>query len=199
VLPDRLGHALYGAAGIQPAVVTDGGGLLIVVLLVSSARFRTRWSSFGPEPTRLEDHMASTQTEVRTLLDRRSEAALEKDLDRLVSLYAPDVVYFDVVPGLQYRGSAVLRDRFAGWFDAFVGPITINLRDVTILDSGDLAVAHMLNQTSGTLANGQTVSYWVRATVCCRRSPGGWVITHEHVSLPVDVASGRAVMDLTPG
>ena len=143
--------------------------------------------------------MDTTQTEVRALLDRRSTAALDKDLDQLVSLYAPDVVYFDVVPGLQYTGTAALRDRFAGWFSAFASAITIELRDVTILASGDLAVAHMLNHTSGALANGQTVSYWVRATVCCQRSAAGWLITHEHVSLPVDMASGRAAMHLTPG
>jgi uncharacterized protein (TIGR02246 family) len=142
--------------------------------------------------------MDASHTAVRALLEERSAAALAKDLDRLVSLYAPDVVYFDVVPGLQYTGAAVLRDRFAGWFSAFAGPITIALRDVTILESGDLAVAHMLNHTSGTLMNGQAVSYWVRATVCCQRSGARWLITHEHVSLPVDVASGRAAMHLTP-
>ena len=143
--------------------------------------------------------MEKTQAEVRALLERRSQAALDKDLSHLVSLYAPDVVYFDVVPGLQYTGTAVLRERFAGWFSAFAGPITITLSDVTILASGDLAVAHMLNQTSGTLANGQAVHYWVRATVCCQRTETGWLITHEHVSLPVDMASGRAAMHLAPG
>ena len=143
--------------------------------------------------------MDAIQSEVRALLDRRSEAARDKDLNQLVSLYAPDVVYFDVVPGLQYIGTAILRERFAGWFSAFAGQITLEHRDVTVLASGDLAVAHMLNQTSGILTNGQTVSYWVRATVCCQRSATGWLITHEHVSLPVDVASGRAAMHLTPG
>jgi uncharacterized protein (TIGR02246 family) len=143
--------------------------------------------------------MEKTQAEVRALLERRSQAALDKDLSHLVSLYAPDVVYFDVVPGLQYTGTAVLRERFAGWFSAFAGPITMALRDVTIFASDDLAVAHMLNQTSGTLKSGQAVSYWVRATICCRRSAAGWLIAHEHVSLPVDVATGRAAMHLTPG
>ena len=143
--------------------------------------------------------MEAMQTEVRALLDRRSDAARDKDLSQLLSLYAPDVVYFDVVPGLQYIGTSALRDRFAGWFSAFAGPITIHLRDVTILASGDLSVAFMLNRTSGTLTNGQAVSYWVRATVCCRRSAGGWLIAHEHVSLPVEMATGRVAMHLTPG
>jgi ketosteroid isomerase-like protein len=56
----------------------------------------------------------------------------------------------------------------------------------------------MLIRASSTLKGGREVDYWVRATNGCRRSDDGWVITHEHVSLPVDVASGRAAMDLVP-
>ena len=57
----------------------------------------------------------------------------------------------------------------------------------------------MLIRASGTLKNGREVGYWVRATDCCRRSHHGWLITHEHVSLPVDIANGKAVMNLVPG
>jgi ketosteroid isomerase-like protein len=56
----------------------------------------------------------------------------------------------------------------------------------------------MLIRTSGTLKNGQEVGYWVRTSNVCRRSDDRWFITHEHVSLPVDMKSGRAVSDLVP-
>ena len=42
--------------------------------------------------------MDLTQAEVKALLDRWSEACRTKDIDRLMSLYAPDITYFDVVP-----------------------------------------------------------------------------------------------------
>jgi ketosteroid isomerase-like protein len=145
-----------------------------------------------------EDAMASTESEVRVLLDNRSEAARLKDIDRLLSVYSADVVYFDVVPGLQYTGSAALRPRFLEWFDAFAGPIGQEIRDLHILASGDVAVAYMLIRASGTLKNGREVGYWVRATSCCRRSNDRWLISHEHVSLPVDPESGSAAMDLVP-
>jgi uncharacterized protein (TIGR02246 family) len=142
--------------------------------------------------------MASTQPEVRALLDSWSEAIRIKDIDRLISLYSPDIVYFDVVAPLHYTGSAALRNNFLRWFDAYKGSISVEIRDLNILASGDIAVAHMLHRTSGTLKNGRAVGYWVRATVCCQRLDDRWVITHEHVSLPVDVASGTAAMDLVP-
>jgi ketosteroid isomerase-like protein len=64
--------------------------------------------------------------------------------------------------------------------------------------NGDLAAAHMLIRASGTLKSGQEVDYWVRTTNCCQRSSQTWLITHEHVSLPVDMKSRSAVMDLVP-
>lgn len=140
--------------------------------------------------------MASTQSEVRALLDRQSEAMRGKDIDRLMSVYSHDVVYFDTVPPLRYVGSAALRGRFLEWFGGFEGPIGMEIRDLTIVDSGDIAVAYWLSRANGTLTNGREVGSWVRVTSCCRRSDDGWLVTHEHVSWPV--ANGRAAMDATP-
>jgi ketosteroid isomerase-like protein len=142
--------------------------------------------------------MASTQSEVRALLDSRVEACRAKDIDRLMSLYSPDITYFDVVPPLQYTGSAAIRRNFLRWFDAWKSSIGVEVRDLKILASADVAVAYMLHRTSGALKDGHEVGYWVRATVCCQRSNHRWVITHEHISLPVDFKSGSAAMDLVP-
>jgi uncharacterized protein (TIGR02246 family) len=142
--------------------------------------------------------MDATQSEVSALLDRWSEAARSKDIDRLMALYAPDIVYFDVVPPLHITGSAAVRRNFLRWFDGWESAIGQDIHDVKILASADVAVASMLIRASGTLKNGREVDYWVRATVGCQRSDQGWLISHEHVSLPVDFASGRAVMDLVP-
>jgi ketosteroid isomerase-like protein len=146
----------------------------------------------------MEDAMASPESELRALLDSRSEAVRLKDIERLLSFYSPDIVYFDIVPGLQYIGSAALRARFLEWFDAFTGSIGQEIRDLNILASGEIAVAYMLIRASGTLKNGREVGYWVRATSCCQRSDHRWLISHEHVSVPVDLQSGGAAMDLVP-
>jgi len=146
----------------------------------------------------MEDAMASTQSEVRALLESWSEAIRIKDIDRLMSLYSPDIVYFDLVPPLQYTGSAAVRGNFLRMFDGFKSLIGQEIRGLHILASGDIAVAYMLIRASGTLKNGQEVGYWVRATVCCQRSDHRWLITHEHISLPVDFESRHAAMDLVP-
>ncbi|MGH3460476.1 MAG: YybH family protein [Kribbellaceae bacterium] len=136
--------------------------------------------------------MTSAESEVSALLDSRSEAARIKDIDQLMSLYSPDIIYFDVVPPLQYIGSDALRGRFLNWFDGFKSSIGQEIHDLTIQASGDLAVASMLVRSAGTLRNGHEVERWVRVTSSCQRSNHRWLITHEHVSLPVDLKSGSA-------
>jgi hypothetical protein len=42
--------------------------------------------------------MNPNDTEVRALLDSRVDASRAKDIDRLMSLYSSDIVYYDVVP-----------------------------------------------------------------------------------------------------
>jgi ketosteroid isomerase-like protein len=121
-----------------------------------------------------------------------------KDIDHLMSLYSADIVYFDLVPPLQYVGSAALRQRFLEWFDGWKSSIGMEIRDLTIAAGGDIAAAHMLLRASGTLMNGREVGYWVRVSDCYRRANDGWLITHEHVSLPVDMASRSVAIDLTP-
>jgi len=131
-------------------------------------------------------------------MDSRSEAMGMKDIERLMSCYSPDVVYFDLVPPLQYVGSAALRGRFLHWFDGWEGGIGQEVQDLKVLASGDVAIASMLIRATGTVKNGPEVGRWVRTTDGCRRSNGRWLIVHEHVSLPVDMATGSAAMDLVP-
>jgi ketosteroid isomerase-like protein len=144
------------------------------------------------------DAVAATESEVRKLFDRRSEAFRTKDIEAVMSIYSPDIVYFDLVPPLRYAGSAALRARFLDWFGRWQSAIGQDLRDVIVVASGDVAAAHMLIRTSGTLKDGRQVGYWVRTSNACQRSKHRWLITHEHVSLPVDMKAGRGVMDLVP-
>lgn len=130
--------------------------------------------------------MSSNDSEIKALLDSRVDACQTKDIDRLMSLYSPDIVYYDVVPPLQFVGSDEVRRNFLRWFDEYDGPIGLETHELNIAMSGDVAFVHMLHLDSGTRKNGAPEgAVWLRSTVCCRRSSGKWLITHEHISLPV--------------
>lgn len=142
--------------------------------------------------------MDSVQAELARFLNDQREAMQAKDIDRLMSHYSRDVVYFDVVPPLQFVGTFALRTRFTQWFESWEGPIAIEIRDLRIVASGDIAFAFRFSRAVGTLKGGPQVGSWVRATSCCERSGHGWLIAHEHVSWPVDLTTGHGVMNLVP-
>ncbi|MBN6054927.1 nuclear transport factor 2 family protein, partial [Nonomuraea sp. RK-328] len=130
--------------------------------------------------------MTSNDAEIRALLESRVAASQTKDVDRLMAHYSPDIVYYDVVPPLQFTGAEQVRRNFERWFDEYDGPISLETRDLSVAASGDVAFANMLHLDSGTRKNGLKSAIWVRSSVCCRRSSGTWLITHEHISVPIN-------------
>jgi ketosteroid isomerase-like protein len=140
----------------------------------------------------MEDAMTSNDSEVRALLESRVDASQKKDIDALMSLYSSDIVYYDVVPPLQFIGTEEVRRNFVRWFDGYDGPISLKTHDLTIATSGDVAFAHMLHLDTGERTNGLKSAIWARSTVCCRRISSKWLITHEHISLPINPANLQA-------
>ncbi|MGW0810925.1 YybH family protein [Nonomuraea sp. NPDC002799] len=130
--------------------------------------------------------MTSNDSEIRALLDSRVDACQAKDINRLMSLYSSDIVYYDVVPPLQFMGSDEVRRNFLRWFDEYDGPIDLETHELNVAVSGDIAFVHMLHLDSGRRKTGAPEgAVWLRSTVCCWRSSGKWLITHEHISLPM--------------
>jgi len=125
-------------------------------------------------------------------------ALSSKDIDRVISLYAPNVVSFDMTPPLRYVGADGKRRAWQGVFSRFSGPFRYEVRDLNVTTHGELVFVHSLNHVNGTLASGQVVERWVRWTAGFRRIDGTWFVEHDHVSVPVDPASGQAVLNLTP-
>ncbi|MEU5613677.1 YybH family protein [Streptomyces sparsogenes] len=136
--------------------------------------------------------MTTNDSDIRAILESRTDAQQSKDIDRLMSFYSPDIVYYDVVPPLRFTGTDEVRRNFVRWFDGYEGPISLETHDLTIAESGDVAFAQMLHLDSGERKGGLQTSMWVRETVCLRRSNGTWLITHEHISIPINPANLQA-------
>jgi len=60
----------------------------------------------------------------------------------------------------------------------------------------DVAFGH--SRISGTLKNGVKNDVWVRWTGCLRKVDGKWLIAHDQVSVPFDIQSGKALLNLEP-
>jgi uncharacterized protein (TIGR02246 family) len=140
------------------------------------------------------------EAEIRALYDRWAKAFRAHDVDGILSVYAtgPDLVAYDIVPPLQYRGSDAYRKDYEEFLGQYDGPIDTEFRDLRIVAGGDVAFIHCLERIRGTLKNGQKSDVWVRATSGLRKLGGRWRIVHDHISVPADFESGKAVLDLKP-
>lgn len=127
----------------------------------------------------------SGESEIREFLESRTRAHESKDIDAAMSFYAEDIVYYDAVAPLRFSGTEEVRANFLRWFDGYDGPIDLETHEQTIAVDGDVAFANMLHLDSGKHKGGIELSIWVRETVCLRRVEGRWVITHEHISIPM--------------
>src|ERR687898_1204604 len=144
-------------------------------------------------------------TEAEALIRGRVEdlvAALRaKDIDGVMSLFAPNIVSFDIAPqfgALRYVGADNKRRAWHEAFATFTGPFDYEVHELNVTTEGELALVHSLNHVKLTQASGQVTELWLRWTACLRRMDGVWVVVHDHVSVPADLEHGQAVLDLTP-
>lgn len=140
------------------------------------------------------------EAEIRALYDRWAKAFEAHDIDGIMSVYAPGdaVVAYDVVPPLQYKGKDAYRKDYLEFLAQYDGPIHVEYRDMRILSSGNVGFIHALERFTGKLKNGQQTDLWLRATSGLRKMHGKWLIVHDHVSVPIDFDSGKAMLDLKP-
>ena len=141
---------------------------------------------------------APAEASIRDLVDSLAQGIRDKDVDRVMSVFTPDVVSFDLGPPLRHGGGEEFRKRWLELFEAVPGAIEYEIHDLRITTGEAVAFSYSLNRTGWTSPNGGKSSRWIRWTACYRRMNGRWLIVHEQVSVPVDVRSGQAALDLTP-
>ena len=146
----------------------------------------------------VEEHKNNEEAAIRRVIEGYVEALRAKDLDGVMSMYAPQIVTFDVVPPLHYVGADAMRRRWEEVFSLLPGQFGYEMADLSITVGEDMAFTHSFNRTSATLPAGQQIGTWVRWTACWRKIAGQWLLVHDQVSVPVDVRTGKAVLDLSP-
>lgn len=143
---------------------------------------------------------SSDEIAIRKLLDDWRKAFHEKNLDAIMTMYAPgkELVAFDIVPPLRYVGYDAYRKDYSEFLAQYKGPIDVEYKDMVVVSSGDVAFSYGLERMSGVLTSGQKTSMWTRFTSCFRKVNGRWYDVHDHVSVPSDLEKGTAMIRLAP-
>src|SRR5882724_3262317 len=142
----------------------------------------------------------SDKQAIAALEQRIAKAVEAKDANGILANFAggDSLVVFDVIPPLQYRG----RDAYKkNWQDALNGCAdkpTMEIKGLTIETEGSLAYSRSFQRFACTDSKGKKSAVTLRATDIYRKVDGKWQIVHEHYSVPVDLDTAKADMDLAP-
>jgi uncharacterized protein (TIGR02246 family) len=131
---------------------------------------------------------------IRALENNFAAALNAGDVDAMMKNYVPDnsLVVFDVVPPRQHTGPAEYRKAWSGYFAHFKGTPKFTITDLVITVDGNVGFSHSIQRSVGTDSQGRSVDRTVRVSDGYRKIDGKWLIALEHISVPVDLATGKA-------
>ena len=136
---------------------------------------------------------SSDSTQIKALEARLAAAAESRNLDAIMQAYLPDdtLFVFDVVPPRQYVGAKAFRKSWGDFLASTKGPLKYEITDLAVVPVGNVAYGHSIQRTIATGTKGEPVDLTTRVTDVYRKLNGHWVIVQEHISIPVDLDSGK--------
>ncbi|MBC7923938.1 MAG: nuclear transport factor 2 family protein [Ferruginibacter sp.] len=128
----------------------------------------------------------SDATQIRELVEKWATSTRDGDDDEVLSNHATDILIFDVLSPLQYKGADAYRKSWDEWQPSLGNGTRFEIHDLDITAGDDVAFGHCLIECGNTLPNGEKNEDWVRATFCLRKMNSQWIVTHQHISMPIE-------------
>ncbi len=137
---------------------------------------------------------------IQAAVEKYRKAFEAKDVNAIMANYAPgdELFVFDAIPPREYVGWDAYKKDWEGLFATYPGPIRYKISDIDIHVVGPVAYSHRIEEGTFTKSNGSKQTAVVRVTDVYRKINGKWLIVQEHVSFPVDIATGQADMMSKP-
>jgi ketosteroid isomerase-like protein len=146
------------------------------------------------------DSFERDAAEIKNLEAAYVSAIRKKNLDRLMDVYerSPKLFVFDLVPPRQYVGWDAYRADWQGVLDGCKDAPALEMSDLAVEGDGRYAWGHNIQHMSCTTPSGAKLDMTYRVTDVYRKIGGKWLIVHEHISVPVDLQTGKADLSSKP-
>jgi ketosteroid isomerase-like protein len=143
---------------------------------------------------------AGDEAEINASVQRLVAAVNAKDINGIMAYYTPDesLLVFDAVLPRQYVGAAAFRKSWEAFLAAYSGAVHAEVSDWKTEAQGSLAYGRGVFRAYGMGPDGNGLDITVRITDVYRKINGKWLAVHEHVSWPVDFATGKADLSSKP-
>jgi ketosteroid isomerase-like protein len=139
------------------------------------------------------------ETVISELLAENAAAISRRDLDAHMKDYAPDLLMFDAIPPLAYRGAEKLRAAWQICLDHTDGTLELRHHELDVTVSGDLALAtSLVSFKAHSKGRDLAIESMMRSTFALQKRDGVWKIVHGHGSVPFDPMSEKALTQEKP-
>jgi ketosteroid isomerase-like protein len=131
--------------------------------------------------------------QIQTLENNLAAAAEARNLDAIMKTYVPDetLFVFDVIPPREYVGAKAFRKDWDEFLGSTKGPLKYSITDVAVVVVSDVAYGHSIQRIVATGVKGDPLDLTTRVTDVYRKLRGKWMIVQEHISIPVDLDTGK--------
>jgi len=106
-----------------------------------------------------------------------------------------DIVLFDFVPPLEYKGATAVKSDFDNFFNNATD-VKGEFKELQVVTDGKLAVAYSIQHFTWKDKTGKPMEGTLRVTDAYHKVGGQWKMFHSHVSAPIDPKTGQGQMNL---
>jgi uncharacterized protein (TIGR02246 family) len=176
-------------AGTLGMVLAAGG-------LVSQARAQeaSKPAAKPARKTKVTPWPVNEKAQIEALEKRYVDAYNARNVDKMMECYSHDQNFFafDFFPPRQIEGWEAYKKVFEEIFADYPGPVSLTMSEVHVTTDGRLAFGRNMQSGYLTTPDGKKFPFAIRVTDGYRKIDGKWYIVLEHVSVPVDLATGKA-------
>ncbi|ODG92718.1 hypothetical protein BED47_18760 [Gottfriedia luciferensis] len=138
---------------------------------------------------------------VQDVLENYKSAVYEKDVERFINMYAPDIHIYDCWENWECKGISSWKEDVEDWFNGLRVDgvlLKVDFNDLLVDENSNLAFLHCAvtfaahHEESGEKLRQITN----RFTYGLKKVNESWVIVHQHSSLPIDMETGKGSFNL---
>lgn len=136
---------------------------------------------------------ASRQRAEAEIVRIENEMAGAQGVAGVTRTWSPDMVWFEIGP-VEIHGGQAATALTTEQFKA-LGPLRSRIVRMQVKADCNIGYAFLALHFVADTADGKaTINFMMRETDIFERRAGTWKVVHQHLSVPVDLATGRAVL-----
>lgn len=110
----------------------------------------------------------------------------------IAQLCVSDVMMFDI--STQQNGVNEYKTAWEQFKPFLIDGMHISRRDIKIFATDELVVLHCHTKVEHSALKEEIQMPWCRTTLCMQKRNDQWIVVHQHISMPVDLMTGKVIV-----